>query len=146
VEQSIPLVARALGGAILGPIVDRLAEGGGTGGVVAHFCANAAGLGPLSGDAAMRGHVQSFLEGIIGGGFLAATAGTLVTKSQADGYGGCLVRPAPFLLRQRSNHRDGVTVGAHAEQERDHCERRDEGGEQERGTGEMHGGAGRSVG
>jgi len=77
--------------------VDRLTRGGGIGGLVAHFCANAAGLGPLLGDAAIRVQVQSFLDGVIGGGSLAAYAGALMKKSQADGCGGCYLRPAPLF-------------------------------------------------
>ena len=88
-EQFIPLIVSALGGTVLGPVVARLAGGNMTGGllggilggVAAHFGADAAGLGPLLGDSALMGHVQSSLEGGIGGGVLAAIAG-LVMKNK----------------------------------------------------------------
>ncbi|MFN4225063.1 MAG: hypothetical protein ACK4HR_02010 [Hyphomonas sp.] len=87
-EQYIPLLISALGGTVLGPIVSRLVGGSGTGGVLggiiggiaAHYGANAAGLGPLLGDSALMGHIQSFLEGGIGGGILAALAGFVMKK------------------------------------------------------------------
>ena len=87
-EQYIPLIVSALGGTILGPIVSKLAGGSGVGGVIggiiggvaSHYGANAAGIGPLLGDSALMGHVQSFLEGGIGGGILAAIAGFVTRK------------------------------------------------------------------
>lgn len=87
-EQFIPLIVSALGGTVLGPIVSRLVGGSGTGGVLggilggvaAHYGADAAGLGPILGDTALMGHIQSFLEGGVGGGVLAAIAGLVMKK------------------------------------------------------------------
>lgn len=88
-EQYIPLIVSALGGTVLGPLVARFAGGTGVGGVLggivggvaAHYGADAAGIGPLLGDTALMAHVQSFLEGGIGGGVLAALASLVMKKS-----------------------------------------------------------------
>lgn len=84
-EQYLPLILSAVGGGALGPIVSKLLGGGGTqgllggvlGGVGAHFGADAASVGNLLGDGAMA-HVQSLLEGGIGGGVLGLIAGKVL--------------------------------------------------------------------
>jgi len=84
----IPLLVSALGGTILGPIVSRLLDGSGTigvlggviGGIAAHFAADAAAIGPLLGTSAMMLHVQSFIEGGVGGGLIGLIAGLAVKQ------------------------------------------------------------------
>jgi hypothetical protein len=88
-EQYIPLIVSALGGGVLGPVVSRLVGGNATGGIIGgllggvatHFGANAAEIGPLLGNSALMGHVQSFLQGGAGGGVLAAIAGFVMKKA-----------------------------------------------------------------
>lgn len=88
-EQFIPIAVSALGGTLLGPLVARMLGGSSLGGIaagaigggLAHFGADAAGIGPLLGTGVMA-YVQSFLEGGIGGGLLGVIAG-LVTKNKA---------------------------------------------------------------
>ena len=85
-EQYLPLILSAVGGTVLGPVVSKALGGGGTqgliggilGGVGAHFGADAAGIGGLLGDSALMGHIQSLLEGGVGGGLLGLIAGKVL--------------------------------------------------------------------
>jgi len=92
-EQFLPLILSAVGGGALGPIVSKVLGGGGTqgllggllGGVGAHFGADAAGIPALLGDSAMLGHVQSLLQGGVGGGVLGVLAGKVMGGSKGEG-------------------------------------------------------------
>lgn len=85
-EQFLPLILSAVGGGALGPIVSKVLGGGGTqglvggllGGVATHFGADAANIPNMLGDSAMLGHVQSLLEGGVGGGVLGLIAGKVL--------------------------------------------------------------------
>lgn len=87
-EQFLPLILSAVGGGVLGPIVSKVLGGGGTqglvggllGGVATHFGADAANIPALLGDSAMLGHVQSLLQGGVGGGVLGLIAGKVLGK------------------------------------------------------------------
>lgn len=88
IQPFIPLITSALGGTFLGPIISRLVGGkaglgllgGIAGGVGAHFGADAAGIGSLLGSGEMMGHIQSVLQGGVGGGALAILTGLMSKK------------------------------------------------------------------
>lgn len=87
-EAYISLIVSALGGTILGPILAKLLGGSGTmgvfggilGGIGAHYGADAASVGQVLGSSPVMMHLQSFLEGGIGGGILGMLGGALLKK------------------------------------------------------------------